>query len=425
MVRDNVTVGQVRGVGDLKAHPMNTRIYGEESLGEGFVESVRQKGVLVPLTIKGDGTIVSGHRRWQAARVVGLTTVPVHEVRFDSDLDEREAVIEFNRQRDKTFSQKMAEAEELEAIERERARERQEMLGRTHGDDPSGNHSGRGETRDLVADRVGIGTGRTYHKAKKVWQAAKTDDDIKAVVEKVDRGDWSISKAHSEVVSREKAAVRAEEMSQKSLEYREDPDKCRIIHGDFYEVCRTIEDNSIDHIITDPPYPQEYLPLWSQLSEVAVRVLKPGGFCIAYSGKTHLPDVINRLGEHLEYYWQVILLHSGLPAGVHPVKMNTCYKPILVFAKRPITPQGAYVTDVIKGTGREKGDHEWQQAEGEIAEILTRFTKPNDLILEPFAGSGTTLVGCIMNNRRCIGIEVDGDHVERVRGRVSSVLQVG
>jgi len=41
--------------------------------------------------------------------------------------------------------------------------------GRTHGLDPSGNVSVRGETRDKVAGLIGIGSGRTYDKAKKVW----------------------------------------------------------------------------------------------------------------------------------------------------------------------------------------------------------------------------------------------------------------
>ena len=62
----------------------------------------------------------------------------------------------------------MAEAEQLQAIERERARER--MLA---GKQPSGNVSVgfKGETRDRVASAIGIGSGRTYDKAAKVWEA--------------------------------------------------------------------------------------------------------------------------------------------------------------------------------------------------------------------------------------------------------------
>jgi len=124
-----------RRVSELRAHPLNERLYGSESLGEVFLHSVKEKGILVPLAIKQDGTIISGHRRWRAAMAVGLQTVPVEVVSYDNELDEREAVIEFNRQREKTFSQKMAEAEELEAVERERARRRQiELAGKRNSD---------------------------------------------------------------------------------------------------------------------------------------------------------------------------------------------------------------------------------------------------------------------------------------------------
>ena len=48
-------------------------------------------------------------------------------------------------------------------------------------------------------------------------------------------------------------------------------------HGDFREICLTLEANSIDCIITDPPYGESYLPLYSALAETASRLLKPGG----------------------------------------------------------------------------------------------------------------------------------------------------
>jgi hypothetical protein len=71
-------------------------------------------------------------------------------------------------------SQKMAEAEELEAIERERARERQREAGVANLPTvSSGNvsltHKDKGQTRDKVAAAVGLGSGRTYDKAAKLY----------------------------------------------------------------------------------------------------------------------------------------------------------------------------------------------------------------------------------------------------------------
>lgn len=52
--------------------------------------------------------------------------------------------------------------------------------------------------------------------------------------------------------------------------------------GDFREILSNVPDASVDLILTDPPYPKEYLHLWSALSELAARVLKPGALLIAY-----------------------------------------------------------------------------------------------------------------------------------------------
>lgn|GEM_PF-4823829 len=68
----------------------------------------------------------------RAAVACGLGTVPVAAMGFASKLDEREAIIAHNRHWVKTFSQRMREAEAIEAIER--ARER--MLAGKRIEDP-------------------------------------------------------------------------------------------------------------------------------------------------------------------------------------------------------------------------------------------------------------------------------------------------
>ena len=198
---------------DLKPHPMNRKLYGDEAPPADFIESVRRHGIMVPLAIKEDGTIISGHRRWQAALALGMETVPVQIVDYADDLDEREAIIEFNRQREKTFSQKMAEAEELEAVERERA-ERRRLSNLKRGEEkpevemlPPREY---GKTRDKVAVAVGLGSGRTYETAKKVWEAAKNGDETaKKLVEELDAGKTTVHAAYKELMKEAEAPTPA------------------------------------------------------------------------------------------------------------------------------------------------------------------------------------------------------------------------
>ena len=93
----------------------------------------------------------------------------------------------------------MAEAEQLEAIERERARARQ-----AHGQTSPGTtlkeifpEAFKGQARDHVASAIGIGSGRTYDKAAKVWEAAKAGDEVaQKAVQALDEGKATIHKAY-------------------------------------------------------------------------------------------------------------------------------------------------------------------------------------------------------------------------------------
>jgi len=192
-----------------------------------------------------------------------------------------------------------------------------------------------------------------------------------------------------------------------------------VICGRFQDVCSKMENESIDHIITDPPYGREYLNDWNDLGKIAGRILRPSGFCICYSGTFNLPDVYRILSQHLTYYWQMIILHAGGNQFIFPRNLNTGYKPLIVFAKEPIEKTIESIFDVIKGTGKEKDLHEWAQAEGEIVGIMEKFTYTNQLILDPFAGSGTIPMACKRMGRKFIAIDEKQENINIINGRLS------
>lgn len=107
--------------------------------------------------------------------------------------------------------------------------------------------------------------------------------------------------------------------------------RCDLRCGDFRDVLANIPDGSIDLILTDPPYPAEFLPLWTALAQFAVAKLAPQGVLAAMSGQTHLPEVIARLGEHLTYRWMIAYRMSGAANVVHARRVSTMWKPVLVY----------------------------------------------------------------------------------------------
>jgi len=216
--------------------------------------------------------------------------------------------------------------------------------------------------------------------------------------------------------------TRRQELTEQALLIPDD-DRYTLYLGDLKEQGEFIEDNSIDLIITDPPYPKEYIGCWSDLAVLAYRVLKPSAFLIAYSGQTHLPEVMNKLSGHLNYYWIMALKHDGGKQLVGGRYALAEWKPILVYQKSPRKRLDKPFADFIDGTGREKDLHEWAQAVGELANIIKNFSLPGDTILDPFAGSGTTLVASLQNNRMAVGIEIEEEKYNIAKGRINEYIQ--
>jgi len=176
--------------------------------------------------------------------------------------------------------------------------------------------------------------------------------------------------------------------------------------GDFEDVLDNIPDGSVDCIITDPPYPYEFIECWTKLSKFARKKLKPNGFCIAYSGQFNLPEVIKRMGEHLDYYWTFAVYHEGTTQIVNAVNLMCRWKPVLIYQNGKKKIDNTF-QDYFISEQREKDGHDWQQSKSGVSYLIEMFTKPGDLIVEPFTGSGTTIIAAINLKRNIIGAEID------------------
>lgn len=137
---------------ELRPHPENEKIYGDHADSE-LIESVRSKGILNPLLVTSNGTIINGHRRYEAARRIGMQRVPVVTFNSNDPHDILEALIESNRQRNKTNEQVAREAQALLLIEVERADKRR--LAGKKPDLPQPVVDGKGESNRVVGEKLG------------------------------------------------------------------------------------------------------------------------------------------------------------------------------------------------------------------------------------------------------------------------------
>lgn len=218
-----------------------------------------------------------------------------------------------------------------------------------------------------------------------------------------------------------------------------------LIHGDSLTVLRQMESESVDAIITDPPYGISYEPGNRKVNVMqgiandnapfiwwlydAFRVLKTGdsgrGTLVCFTRwdvEQVFIDAIRLAGFTVksEVIWDKVAHGMGdLKAQFAPTHEN-----IIFAVKGKFNFPGHRPRDLItfhKLNGSQMV-HPTEKPVGLLADLITSVTKPGDLILDPFAGSGSTLVAAKKTGRRFIGIELGDEHFERAQRRIEEAV---
>jgi len=156
----------------LKEHPMNREIYGEddeEQFNELF-EKIKATGWIKPLVINRNYVIISGHRRYKVAKVLGRTEIDVEFYNESEEGQELEMLLQENYYRNKSTLQLVKEGEIYRKIEEKKAEARQ-----LFGTNLSANLQ-QGRTNEIVGEKIGM-SARSYHDARKVVQRIDEEED--------------------------------------------------------------------------------------------------------------------------------------------------------------------------------------------------------------------------------------------------------
>ena len=297
-----------------------------------------------------------------------------------------------------------------------------------------------GEAKAMAASLdMDYGTFRDYLWVARTIELSRRRDNVSFTSHKEiasapkDKQDDLLDKADKENLSKTevRGLVKDAQRQQKIDEFKKlsngynDKD-IQIFNEKFQDYAKKIEDNSVDLILTDPPYPIEFLPLWQDMFEIAERILKPSAFLVTYANHQNL-DEIFKLPNNLKYYW-TFRLNFEAPA-IRPIAMGrnliATWKPVLIYQKLPFKKIEETIEDQVKEytpfnyKERDMHTENWGQSIGKFEYLIDKFSKPNDLIFEPFAGTGTTLIAAQHMKRKCIGTEIEEKYIDLIKGRLN------
>ena len=218
--------------------------------------------------------------------------------------------------------------------------------------------------------------------------------------------------------------------------------KFNLMKGDCLERMKDIPDGSVDMVLTDPPYNiardnnfttmgragidfgewDKGADLFSYIDEVK-RVLNKDGSFVVFNAWKNLGDIA-RYAESLGFVTKdMIRLEKSNPMPRNRDRRYiTDYECAIWFtmpkAKWTFNRQDPKYQRPKFVKSIDKGLHPTQKSLSLMEDLLLIHSNPNDTILDPFMGSGTTGVACVKLNRDFIGIELDDKYFDIAKKRI-------
>lgn len=242
----------------------------------------------------------------------------------------------------------------------------------------------------------------------------------------------------------------------------------RVVMGDCMEVMAEMPDKSIDAVITDPPYgttgyswdrPQDWQAWWQEIKRIT------RGRVVVTAALPFTIDMVNSNRSGFKYWWTWSKGKAGnfAIAKHQPLRVT---EEVLVFEDGPYHPQmqpakrdnmrprggqtkASGIIAMKSGKCESRPDHdenerwpvnllEMDSMQAECNQVnrlhptqkplqlmrymVETYTRPGDVVLDPFCGSGSTLVACKQTGRQWIGIEKTYEYAETSKSRLAQEL---
>lgn len=234
-----------------------------------------------------------------------------------------------------------------------------------------------------------------------------------------------------------------------------------IINAECTATMHTFADNSIDCIITDPPYNlglfmhnrntnlkkmrenqfayagwdnlefdewQQNMHLWLQECN---RVLKKKGTLIIFMAIIKVGDVIKLAEEAGFYYKTTGIWHKTNPMprnmNIQYVNSTECWIYFVnegtsgTFHNNGKVCHDFMESSVCPGSEKKFGKHPTQKPLSIMKQLIETLTNPDDIVLDSFMGSGSTCVAAKQLGRRYIGIELNEEYYNIAKARLNAL----
>ena len=273
----------------------------------------------------------------------------------------------------------------------------------------------------------------TIAKVKKIQ--AEASEEVKA---KLSTGEVSINSAYQEIKKEEKKANFEAKKQLFEKEIKPENLNQKIIFGDSIKVLPTLEKQSFDLLLSDPPYGMDFKSGWNNKEKIqndkivdtitlfehvlkeSIPLLKDDAHFYLFGNINFIADIRPIIEKYLNL--KNILIWDRKVIGMGDLKSYGNSYDVIYFGYNKLWKDlnGTRDRDLLSYSRIDpvKNIHPTEKPLDILEYLIKKSSNKNDKILEPFAGGGSTLLACKNLNRLATGIEIEEKYYNLIKNRI-------
>ena len=288
------------------------------------------------------------------------------------------------------------------------------------------------DTRKELSKIASVGHD-TIAKVKKIQ--AQASEEVKA---KLSTGEVSINSAYQEIKKEEKKANFEAKKQLFEKEIKPENLNQKIIFGDSIKVLPTLEKQSFDLLLSDPPYGMDFKSGWNNKEKIqndkivdtitlfehvlkeSIPLLKDDAHFYLFGNINFIADIRPIIEKYLNL--KNILIWDRKVIGMGDLKSYGNSYDVIYFGYNKLWKDlnGTRDRDLLSYSRIDpvKNIHPTEKPLDILEYLIKKSSNKNDKILEPFAGGGSTLLACKNLNRLATGIEIEEKYYNLIKNRI-------
>lgn len=375
--------------------------------------SIRESGLLHPITIDDNNVLVAGYRRLQACKKLDMATIPAVMFSDLSPIQKRTLELEENIRRKQLTWQEECRAKAL----------LHKMLVEEHAQDVKGYQQAATWTIRDTANLLRESAGKV---SEDIQLAGYVDDET-----------VGSRKSRVEALRTMKRVRELELLSElaKRMTHAEADEGPgifalgRIELGDCRELMRNLSDGSVHLIVTDPPYgvgiedvrwskglgpyidlpPEDNASMVFESMREMWRVLADGCYLYIFCAAEFVADYRAALKDvGFGVMPRPLIWCKGRGSLTdYQTQFSPAYETFLCAYKEPRRPLAIPLSDVFHYARPTERWHKLERHVGLLSDLIKTSSSPGETVLDAYCGGGSTLVAAAKLFRRFIGFEID------------------